>query len=197
MKSRNLRPDEDNPRTKYVIPSTSFEPTLELPSIFRTPNTDDDEDGPPPPVPPKSGSISKTPTHLSKWNAPSSWEIVQSQVEIRKILDSDSSLDNSHDEKRESLFVGTHFQRFVRRMESAGPRIILERLKEEWDLPGDRAMSDELQLEKQLWTLTAIQLQSMDRFTRPSQFSAPNAALPSLSVNRRRKILELDGSLGE
>jgi hypothetical protein len=32
----------------------------------------------------------------------------------------------------------TRFQRFIRRMESAGPRIVLDRLKEDWqDAPGE------------------------------------------------------------
>jgi hypothetical protein len=81
-------------------------------------------------------------------------------------------------------------------MESAGPRIILERLKEEWDEPADLAMSQELHLEKHLWALTALHIRALDRFMQPSESPAPTGALPPLSLNKRRKILELDGHLG-
>jgi hypothetical protein len=133
----------------------------------------------------------------SRWSALKDWDILRSQVEIRKILDSESSNDGSGDHGRQRMFVGSHFQRFVRRMESAGPRIILERLKEKWALPGDRAMSDELQLEQHLWALTALQLPSMDRFVRAEQHNLPYHPLPPTVSRRQRKILELDGSIGE
>lgn len=68
----------------------------------------------------------------------------------------------------------TRFQRFIRRMESAGPRIVLDRLKEEWQdgEEVDEEVSFEVQkhlrqwlimvqlaLEKQLWLLTGFQMQ--------------------------------------
>jgi hypothetical protein len=188
---------EDIKKTKYGSPSTGFDAEIELPSIFRATLAKESQAGElSPPVPPKVDSISRAPTKVSQWNPPESWDIVKSRVEIRKILDSDSSNDDAHDGQRQSTFIGSHFQRFVRRMESAGPRIILERLKEEWDLPGDRAMSDELQLEKHLWALTALQLQSMDRFARQYLSDLPIYPLPPITSKRRRKILELDGSIG-
>lgn len=41
-------------------------------------------------------------------------------------------------------------------MESASPKIILERLKEEWLEVADASVYRELELEKQLWMLTAL-----------------------------------------
>jgi hypothetical protein len=38
----------------------------------------------------------------------------------------------------------TRFQRFIRRMESAGPRIVLDRLKEEWQEPPEEAEDEEV-----------------------------------------------------
>jgi hypothetical protein len=38
----------------------------------------------------------------------------------------------------------TRFQRFIRRMESAGPRIVLDRLKEEWEEPPDETVDEEV-----------------------------------------------------
>lgn len=51
----------------------------------------------------------------------------------------------------------SHLQRSIRRMESASPKIILERLKEEWLEVADASVYRELELEKQLWMLTALQ----------------------------------------
>jgi hypothetical protein len=78
----------------------------------------------------------------------------------------------------------TRFQRFIRRMESAGPKIILERLKEEWTNPVDEEAGEEMLLEKQLWVLTAFQLENLGRYSR---FPKSNTG----------KILELYGNLGE
>ncbi|KAL5327096.1 hypothetical protein ACEPPN_004787 [Leptodophora sp. 'Broadleaf-Isolate-01'] len=49
-----------------------------------------------------------------------------------------------------------HLQRSIRRMEAASPKIILERLKEEWVEVADAFVYRELELEKQLWMLTAL-----------------------------------------
>lgn len=48
-------------------------------------------------------------------------------------------------------------QRSIRRMESASPKIILERLQEEWLEVADASVYRELELEKQLWMLTALE----------------------------------------
>jgi hypothetical protein len=151
----------------------------------------------PHPLPPNQTMERAPLTKVSQWAAPENWDMVKSQVQVCAILDSDSSNDDSCNDRRQSLSVGSHFQRFVRRMESAGPRIIFERLKEKWDLPGDRAMSDELSLEKHLWALTALQLPNMDRFARQHHAPLHQHPLPPLTPNRRRKILELDGSIGK
>ncbi|KAF2686530.1 hypothetical protein K458DRAFT_362655 [Lentithecium fluviatile CBS 122367] len=80
----------------------------------------------------------------------------------------------------------TRFQRFIRRMESAGPRVILDRLKEEWHDPIDEEANEELLLEKQLWVLTAFQLQNL----------GGSRTTPKPQCNTG-KILELYGNLAE
>jgi hypothetical protein len=206
-----ISPPEKNPRRlgrsgsnfasdNFLLPATPVEPILELPSLFLGMTVRESGDfGPPPPPPPKKdGGRGKTPpNHISRWQAPSSWDIVQggkSSPPKRSASASNSTSTSPGEDRRPT--DASHFQRFVRRMEGAGPRIILERLKEEWDEPADRAMSEELQLEKHLWALTALQLRALDRFLRPSDSPAPTGALPPLSLNKRRKILELDGNLG-
>lgn len=89
----------------------------------------------------------------------------------------------------------SHFQRFVRRMENAGPKIVLDRLTENWDESSDKATRDEVELEKHLWTLTALQLRSLEKFANSGQNID---MLPSLdSAPTRRRILELGGNLGK
>jgi hypothetical protein len=56
----------------------------------------------------------------------------------------------------------TRFGRFLHRMENAGPKIVLDRLKETWqNPPGEDA--DEDMLENQLWLLTGLQLQNLGK----------------------------------
>ncbi|EDO04773.1 hypothetical protein SS1G_07256 [Sclerotinia sclerotiorum 1980 UF-70] len=50
----------------------------------------------------------------------------------------------------------THLQMNIRKMEAASNKIILERLKEEWMQVADASVYRELELEKQLWMLTAL-----------------------------------------
>lgn len=49
------------------------------------------------------------------------------------------------------------FQRFIRRMESASSKIVLDRLKEDWSTDGEA--DEELALEKQLWLLAGFRMQ--------------------------------------
>lgn len=207
-----ISPPEKNPRRfgassqsnfasdHFLLPPTAVEPILELPLLFHGMSVRGSDDfGPPPPPPPKKDSMrEKTPPNISRWQAPQSWDIVpgsKSSPPKRGATGSSTATSSAGEDRRPS--DASHFQRFVRRMEGAGPRIILERLKEEWDEPADKAMSEELQLEKHLWALTALQLRALDRFVRPSESPpAPTGALPPLSLNKRRKILELDGNLG-
>ncbi|KAK0109916.1 hypothetical protein ONS95_002587 [Cadophora gregata] len=49
-----------------------------------------------------------------------------------------------------------HLQRSIRRMEAASSKIVLERLREEWVEVADASVYRELEIEKQLWMLTAL-----------------------------------------
>ncbi|KAH7095893.1 hypothetical protein FB567DRAFT_42935 [Paraphoma chrysanthemicola] len=80
----------------------------------------------------------------------------------------------------------TRFQRFIRRMESAGPKTILDRLQEEWHDNTGEEVDDELALEKQLWLLTGFQMQN---FGKVRQAPKP--------MCKTGKILELYGNLSE
>ena len=123
---------------------------------------------------------------LVTWRPPSEWDIVlpttEESAEEKGLppLPEDAGIAIAHS----STLELSRFQRFIRRMESAGPKIILDRLKEEWNNPVDEEASEELILEKQLWVLTAFQLQNLGRYSR---FPKTNTG----------KILELYGNLGE
>lgn len=101
-----------------------------------------------------------------------------------------------------STLESSRFQRFIRRMESAGPKIILDRLREDWEhLTGDVADEEvrnesegvrqcadpgKVALEKQLWLLTGFELQNLGR--------GQKAPAPKCDTGR---ILELYGNLCE
>ncbi|KAF1915042.1 hypothetical protein BDU57DRAFT_595683 [Ampelomyces quisqualis] len=85
-----------------------------------------------------------------------------------------------------STLEQTRFQLFIRRMESAGPKIVLDRLKEDWqDSPGEE-WDEQLALEKQLWLLTGFQMQNAKKVR----------ATPKPACDTGR-ILELYGNLSE
>lgn len=125
-------------------------------------------------------------SNLVSWRPPSDWGVVlPNEVPQEKSLPPTPILDGI-EIAHSSLLELTRFQRFIRRMESAGPRVILDRLKEEWHDPADDEADEELRLEKQLWVLTAFQLQNLGRLK-----TAPK---PRCNTG---KILELYGNLGE
>jgi hypothetical protein len=121
---------------------------------------------------------------LVAWRPPSDWDILlpnpHDQITMEKglpiLADEDIAVTHS------STIELTRFQRFIRRMESAGPKVILDRVKEEWHNPVDDEAGEELVLEKQLWVMTAFQLQNLGRYSR---FPKTNTG----------KILELYGNL--
>jgi hypothetical protein len=80
-----------------------------------------------------------------------------------------------------NTFVRTRFQRFIQRLESAGPQLVLDRMKESQQEPTD--LEEEL-LEQQLWLLTGFQLQSLGK--------ARIVPKPQCDTG---KILELYGNL--
>jgi hypothetical protein len=125
-------------------------------------------------------------TDLVAWRPPSDWNIVLPNSPIddeEKKLPSAPTQEEATSSRGNSVDL-TRFQRFIRRMESAGPKIILDRLKEEWTNPVDDEMCEEMTLEKQLWVLTAFQLENLGRYSR----------FPKSDTG---KILELYGSLCE
>ncbi|EDU40361.1 conserved hypothetical protein [Pyrenophora tritici-repentis Pt-1C-BFP] len=72
----------------------------------------------------------------------------------------------------------SRFQRFIRRMEGAGPKVILDRIKEDWN----QVASEEA--DEELWLLTGFHMQNLGR---------PTIA-PQSECNTGR-ILELYGNL--
>jgi hypothetical protein len=69
-------------------------------------------------------------------------------------------------------------QRNIRRMEAASPKIILERLKEEWVEVVDASVYRELELEKQLWMLSALRsLKKKSSMTHESDTNVPASSI--------------------
>lgn len=67
-------------------------------------------------------------------------------------------------------------------MEAASPRIILERLKEEWLEIADASVYRELELEKQLWMLSALRSLRKSSETPTEENNRPSATAKALSL---------------
>ncbi|KAK7193766.1 hypothetical protein DPSP01_000320 [Paraphaeosphaeria sporulosa] len=149
------------------------------------------------PVPPiethRSHANGFASSKLAPWVPPNDWHVLQPEsmqdferpLKQRKELPPTPVL-NGITMAQNSLLELTRFQRFIRRMESAGPKVILDRLKEEWDDQNDEETNEELHLEKRLWVLTAFQLQNTGRLQSNPQ--------PKCNTG---KILEMYGDLAE
>ncbi|KAL9097306.1 MAG: hypothetical protein Q9165_000733 [Trypethelium subeluteriae] len=86
----------------------------------------------------------------------------------------------------------TYFQSFIRRMEHAGPRVVYDHLREEWQEPTDETSKFEIALEKHLWVLTALHLKSMsEKFLVSGEHNVP-IKRPGV-----RNVLELGGNIAE
>ncbi|KAL5120254.1 hypothetical protein ACEQ8H_001812 [Pleosporales sp. CAS-2024a] len=85
-----------------------------------------------------------------------------------------------------NLLELNRFQKFIRRMENAGSKIVLDRLSEEWHEGADQEADEQLDLEKQLWLLTGFQMQSVG--------TAKVTPKPSCDTGR---VLDLYGNLSE
>jgi hypothetical protein len=108
----------------------------------------------------------------SKWSAPTDWgtrndklrepeQLSPTSPTSTKVPDftarsvSDGSTRASTSQS-ESIAVATHFRRLIKRMESASPQVVLDRIEEDWGSTDDNAMQEELHIEKLLWALTAL-----------------------------------------
>ncbi|KAE9379610.1 hypothetical protein N431DRAFT_398005 [Stipitochalara longipes BDJ] len=99
------------------------------------------------------------------WKPPEIWECLEDEevlpkVTVPKLLEPPSrpSKEKRRDPSRQRAppVELQLLQRNIRRMEAASPKIILERLKEEWVEVADASVYKELELEKQLWMLSAL-----------------------------------------
>jgi len=96
------------------------------------------------------------------WRPPEAWECTSEEVVLTKtglpkplvphLRPSSGQKPKSKSPTQEM----THLQRRIRRMEAASAKIVLERLKEEWTEMADASVYRELELEKQLWMLSAL-----------------------------------------
>ncbi|TVY82785.1 hypothetical protein LSUE1_G004967, partial [Lachnellula suecica] len=92
------------------------------------------------------------------WKPPEVWQCppdgTQSAKPAMRLVSPPKSIDIVR--QRSPVVEVTYLQRSIRRMEAASSKIILERLKKEWVAVADASVYRELELEKQLWMLSAL-----------------------------------------
>ncbi|TVY32649.1 hypothetical protein LSUB1_G007787 [Lachnellula subtilissima] len=112
------------------------------------------------------------------WNCPS--ERKESENPAAMVVESPKPVDITR--QVSAILEVTHLQRSIRRMEAASPRIILERLKEEWMEIADASVYRELELEKQLWMLSALRSLWRSSETPMNANSRPSEMAKALSL---------------
>lgn len=85
----------------------------------------------------------------SSWRASSPWECPCDNLGHRPVMRTVRSLVKPVTEM-------AHLHRSIRKMEAASAKIMLERLQEEWLEVADASIYKDLELEKQLWLLSAL-----------------------------------------
>lgn len=91
----------------------------------------------------------------------------------------------------------SHVLRLIQRMRTATSRLIIDRLREEWQHSCDSTIRDEMQLEKLLWVLVASEHPLLDSFCKPGYVSSMPQATSWLSTDEDIcKTLYIDGSIG-
>jgi hypothetical protein len=90
------------------------------------------------------------------WQPPEAWQCPSTKVEQLLINLQKSSRRTKERKRLPRPTELTHLQNNIRKMNAASPKIILERLKEEWVGVADASIYRELELEKQLWMLAAL-----------------------------------------
>ncbi|KAK8241577.1 hypothetical protein HDK77DRAFT_259367 [Phyllosticta capitalensis] len=143
------------------------------------------------------GAVEK-PTPACNWQAPSDWDIASNKSHGSRVSsDATPTFDDMFVCEPDAKTL-SDFQRFIRRMEKAGPEIILSHLNrdvspEDFDHP---EREGEIEVERHLWALTALQLQNMENSLVPNQGVGPLMGLPTL-FRQPKRALELYSNLAE
>lgn len=143
------------------------------------------------------GAVEKL-TPACNWQAPSDWDIASNKSHGSRVSsDATPTFDDMFVCEPDAKTL-SDFQRFIRRMEKAGPEIILSHLNrdvspEDFDHP---EREGEIEVERHLWALTALQLQNMENSLVPNQGVGPLMGLPTL-FRQPKRALELYSNLGQ
>ena len=103
------------------------------------------------------------------WRPPDTWECRSESASSPKSptkLPSSPSRRPKNKKGDTSASEFTRLRKNLRRMEASSPRTFVERLKEEWIEVGDSSVYRQLELERQLWMLSA--LRSLEKKHSPS-----------------------------
>ncbi|PBP16261.1 hypothetical protein BUE80_DR013067 [Diplocarpon rosae] len=141
--------------SNIIIPSTTF--------VFPLPNCQSPE------VPPKISSrkegahqgstfpVIKRTKPFYTWKPPETWGCDDGTLKVSPPRVFSAPLRPIKERRHKAPPAEiAHLRKSIRRMDAASPKIILERLKEEWVGVADASVYRELELEKQLWMLTAL-----------------------------------------
>jgi hypothetical protein len=95
-----------------------------------------------------------SPNNTDLWKAPDAWDCIPSSPTSVSVV---ASAPERHEVGSAAAVNLASLQRDIKRMTVASPKIILDRLKEQWRKSADAALYKELEMEKKHWMLCALQ----------------------------------------
>lgn len=125
------------------------------------------------------------------WKAPENWEYTSLPVPPPKSSARPPWRPNSDESNLPGSEVFPLQKNLLRRMRTASPKIMLERLTEEWTDPTDATIEEELEFEKQLWMRTALHSFVQMGTTGEDPRGQNSAPKPLIALSETVKILSL------
>jgi hypothetical protein len=125
------------------------------------------------------------------WKAPENWECTSLPVPPPNSSARPPWAPNSDENSLSGSNVFQLHKSLLRRMRTASPKIMLERLTEEWTDPTDATINEELQFEKQLWMRTALHACFQMSMAEKDSSGHRSAPKPEPAIPEAVKILSL------
>jgi hypothetical protein len=125
------------------------------------------------------------------WKAPENWECTSLPAPPPNSSARPPWGPNSDENSLSGSNVFQLHKSLLRRMRTASPNIMLERLTEEWTDPTDATINEELQFEKQLWMRTALHACFQMSMTEKDSSGHRSAPKPEPAIPEAVKILSL------
>lgn len=94
-----------------------------------------------------------------------------------------------------TIYEDTHLDRHIMKMSAANPKIMLERLKEQWPETADASVAQDLEIERQMWMLMSLRYLT-ERANGERDVKLEDGAHDTTNKSTEGKILSLHDTQG-